>query len=258
MTASVPFTNFLSIKDVSIPFSNQLWNVSAWEFAHDCSKFFDQTDGAILDANFLAMLGAEAEKLLHLCKGEATHVPSLSSKMSHKSCSKAGDGTCQLCTQQNIKEIFEEAILESQTAPAAKIIVMCDAPHFHPTFDGNDLDLIFTNETKLLTGIAASLNQAFGVSAPAKTVHVSPPVQPKTVITASSAFPADPAGLLPAGSDGSLFRVPHVVDDDKDNNLRTPLWIHFMTHQIPHHSWSVLPWWFYLMVSMTHPIPHLP
>jgi hypothetical protein len=80
--------------------------------------------------------------------------------------------------------------------------------------------LIFTKtETDLLsTAIAAHLNQALSFSASAKMVHVSPPFSPKTVVIVSLAFPADPAALLPAGFDRSLFRVPRVVDDDEDDD----------------------------------------
>jgi hypothetical protein len=89
-------------------------------------------------SSFLIMV-----QLLPLCKGQAAGVPSLLSKMFCKSHSKAGgDVTRQLRTQQNIECIFEEATLQSKTV--AKIILKCDAPCFHPTFDGNDLDLIFT------------------------------------------------------------------------------------------------------------------
>jgi hypothetical protein len=140
-------------------------SASASDFAHDCSKFFDKTR-AVLEPIFLPCL---VQKLrIFSTSAKVMRVPFLLSKMSCKSFFETSDITRRLCREQNIKDVFEEAIL--QLWMAVKITVMCDALHFHPTFDGNNLDLIFSTETKLLSGTGSvSVSHPVCCSHPKKT-----------------------------------------------------------------------------------------
>jgi hypothetical protein len=131
MAEAIPFTDFSSIRSIAISFFNSLLNANASDFAHDYSELFDKT-GAILDANLIAALSGEVMKLLHFCEGQAARVPSLLSKMHCKSFSATGNVARRLRTQQNLEDIFEEALLQSETA--VKITIMHGKTTFFELF----------------------------------------------------------------------------------------------------------------------------
>jgi hypothetical protein len=150
-----PITNmttidYSSIKNVSFSFSNLLLNATASDYAHDYDDFFDES-GVVLDPDLLDIINAEVSKLLHLCDGQPARIPSIMNKFYYKFFSQDAGQTIRLRTQSNIEQAFQETLRRNETV--VKIIVMCESLHFHPGFNGNNIDLIFTTNEEMMTQV---------------------------------------------------------------------------------------------------------
>jgi hypothetical protein len=146
---SAPF-DYSTLKSVHVSFSNPALNHCASGKVPDFADFFyNSTTTDHLDSNLLEVIRQQVTALLNLCAGDETRTPALVNKCYFKYFSADSDGTSHLRTQGNIEDAFQEAIRHNSTV--VKIMVMTEALFFHPSFNGNNLDLVFTTATELAT-----------------------------------------------------------------------------------------------------------
>ena len=141
--------DYSSIKSAVISFSNDLLDASAGDLFPKFDDFlFDQTN-AVLDPDLLQIAFDQTEVLLTKCEGDTSCLSSILNKIFFKPFSLDVNKTISLRTQAAFGAAFEVAVRCNQDQ--VSIIAAVSNLQFHPDFQGNNLDLIFTSQAKMLS-----------------------------------------------------------------------------------------------------------
>ena len=194
----VPF-DYSSIHTVYIEFSNAELNSKYCDAVQpdDLSAFFLDDTRQALAPHVINVIVGNIIKILADPFFNPVHVDRIPAMVDHCPLSWQStkdhvihDGFRDLCT---VTKAFQQAVQDKTNLVVIRVITD---------------NLIFPSDFKQGTNIDRII----------MPFPPCPRVSPKTVVIAPPPFPLDPAALLPAGCDGSRFRVPHVDDDDNDDD----------------------------------------
>ena len=135
----------------SLPFSNELLNLSVANIAPDFDDLFDQTN-VILDPDLLQVTFDQVETPFSKCEGDQTRLSSiLVSRIVFKCFSRNVNTTVSLRTQASFEAAHDEACSVCRNEDHVSIIAVVRNLQFHPDFQGNNLVMIFTSQANMLS-----------------------------------------------------------------------------------------------------------
>jgi hypothetical protein len=200
------------IKRVLISFTNVSLNDCAADIAPDFDDFFDESN-EILDPDLLAITCGQVESVLSLCEGDKTRLPSLVDKIFFKYFSADAGTSVRLRTQTSFEGAFQEAARRNESQ--VNIVAYTNNLHFHPDFQGNNLDLLFTTYEAMSN---LKPKTPFLGTVPSSTVSSSVLPGKSAAITQPTPVPTNEFRhhLLPSD-------VKKRYDDHQDPNIIVPI-----------------------------------